>query len=75
LVTHPIILPNAPAIAGLSFRHIRGVQDADAVYAIHLGRQERDQIDPLSTVESLPSRDQVFDTLSRLVADNRQTER
>ena len=28
----PIILANAPAIAGLSFRHILGEQDADALY-------------------------------------------
>ena len=27
----PIILADAPAIAGLSFRHVRGVKDADAL--------------------------------------------
>ena len=71
MVTDSIILPDAPAIAGLSFRHIRGVQDADAVYAIHLGRKEHDQVDPLSTLESLPSREQILATFSQMVAENR----
>jgi hypothetical protein len=59
-------------MAGLTFRHIHGEQDADAVCAIHMGRKERDQIDPLSTVESLPSRDQVLATLSPVVKENHQ---
>jgi len=72
LIADPIILPDAPAIAGLSFRHLRGVQDADAVCAIHLGRKDHDQIDPLSTVGSLPSRDQILATLTQVIAENQQ---
>jgi mycothiol synthase len=72
MATDSIFLPDAPAIAGLSFRHIRGAQDAEAVYAIHMGRKECDQIDPLSTVESLPSRDQILTTLSQVAQENHQ---
>ena len=66
----PIILANAPAIAGLSFRPVRGEQDADALHAIHVGRKDHDGVDPLSTMESLPSRDQVLASLSKAVAEN-----
>ena len=66
----PIILADAPAIAGLIFRPLRGVEDADALHAIHVGRKDHDGVDPLSTMESLPSRDQVLASLSKAVVEN-----
>ena len=68
----PIILADAPAIAGLSFRHIHGVEDADALHAIHVGRKDHDRVDLLSTMEGLPSRDQVLASLSKAISENRQ---
>ena len=38
-MTDSILVPDAPAIAGLSFRHIRGVQDADALLCRACGAQ------------------------------------
>ena len=72
MITNSILIPDAPAIAGLSFRHIRGVKDADALHAVHVGRKDHDEVDPLSSVESVPSRDQVIESLSKAVAENRQ---
>lgn len=68
----PIHIPDAPAIAGLSFRPIRGAEDADALHAIHVGRMARDEVDPLSTLESPPSREQLQASLSQVVAENQQ---
>ena len=62
--------PDAPAVAGLSFRLLCGEQDADALYAVRVGCSARDQIDPLSTLEGLPSREQIAEMLSHAVAEN-----
>jgi len=61
-------LPDAPAIAGLSFRPIRGEEDADALYAVHVGRMVRDEVDPLSTFKDFPSREHLHVSLSKAVA-------
>ena len=64
----PIILSDAPDIAGLSFRSIRGEQDAEALHAVHEGRMARDGADPLSNSEDLPSVERLCESLSRAVA-------
>ena len=64
----PIILPDAPGIAGLSLRSIRGEQDAEALHAVHEGRMARDGVDPLSNSEDLPSVERLCESLSRAVA-------
>jgi hypothetical protein len=51
-----ILLPDTPAVAGLSFRNPFGEQDAEALVAVHAGRAERDAVDPLSSLESFPTR-------------------
>ena len=70
--TDAIILPDAPAVAGLSFRPIRGEQDAEALYAVHAGRLAHDQVDPFSSFEDLPSREGLGAELSQALAEGRQ---
>ena len=41
-------------IDGLSFRPIRGPQDAVDLVAVHLDRKDHDQVDPLSTSRASP---------------------
>ena len=65
-------LPNAPAIAGQSFRYILGEEDAAALHAVHAGRMAHDQVDSLSTSEDAPSLEQLRASLSRAVAANQQ---
>jgi len=65
-------LPDAPAIAGLSFRSIRGEEDAAALHAVHVGRMARDAVDPLSTFEGWPSCEHLQDSLSKAVAGSQQ---
>lgn len=67
-----VYLPDAPAIAGLIFRPLCGEQDADALYAVRVGCMAHDEIDPLSTLEGLPSRDQILSMLSNAVAESQQ---
>jgi len=64
---------DAPDIASLGFRHVRGEGDADALYAVHLGRMTHDEIDPSSNFEDVPgSRERLRTSLSKAVAENRQ---
>ncbi len=58
-------IPDAPALAGLSFRHATGPQDAEALYAVHVGRRAHDQVDPLCASESWPSRERLQSELAR----------
>jgi ribosomal protein S18 acetylase RimI-like enzyme len=67
-MTDTIHLPDAPAIAGLAFRPLRGLEDAAALYAIHQTRRIHDEVDPLSTLESVPTLEQVRTILSDAVA-------
>ncbi len=64
-----ILLPDMPAMDGLSFRHITGEADADAIYAIHAGRVARDEVDLFSSYEDFPSREALRRGLARLVAE------
>jgi len=66
--------PLTAGVPGLSFRPIRGEQDADALYAVHAGRMAHDQIDPFSSFEDVPSREGLSASLSRAVAEGRQGE-
>jgi GNAT superfamily N-acetyltransferase len=52
-------LIDAPAIPGLVFRGFRDASDSDLIAAIHAGRREHDQVDPLSPVERVPAADEV----------------
>jgi mycothiol synthase len=70
--TGPILPPDMPAIEGLTFRSIRGEEDADAVYALRAGCVERDQVDLLSASEGLPSREEMRASLAELMAAQRQ---
>jgi mycothiol synthase len=55
--THPILLPDIPAVDGLCFRNPIGEQDAEALAAVHAGRAVRDAVDPSSTKEGIPDSD------------------
>jgi ribosomal protein S18 acetylase RimI-like enzyme len=58
-------------INGLRFRPIRGEKDAPDLVAIHLDRKERDQVDPLSTLESIPSLESMQRSLTHAMAKAR----
>jgi len=68
----PIILADAPAIAGLSLRHVCGIQDADALYAVQVGRMAHDKIDLFCASEGFPTRDSLHAELAQAVAESRQ---
>jgi ribosomal protein S18 acetylase RimI-like enzyme len=57
--TDQILLPDLPAVDGLSFRHPYGEQDANALAAVHAGRAARDTVDPFSILESLPTDEEI----------------
>ena len=65
-MTH--ILPDAPAIAGLTFGPLRGEEDAAALYAVHAGRASQDGIDPFCTFEDFPSYEDVRVSLAEATA-------
>lgn len=67
-----VILHDAPAIAGLNFRPIRGEEDAAALHAIHMGRMAHDEVDPLSASEDLPSHEHLRASLAKAVAGRQQ---
>ena len=67
----PIMLADAPAIAGLSFRHVRGVKDADALYAVQVGRMAHDKMDLFCASEGFPTRDSLHAELAQAVAESR----
>ncbi len=70
--TDTIVLHDAPELPGLSFRRIRGEQDAEALHAVHSGRMAHDQVDPVSRFEDLPSCEGLRESLSQAVAEGRQ---
>jgi mycothiol synthase len=59
-------------INGLRFRPIQGEIDASDLVAIHLDRKDRDQVDPLSTLESIPSLESMQRSLSDTIAKGQQ---
>jgi ribosomal protein S18 acetylase RimI-like enzyme len=70
-----ILIPDTPTISDLSFRHILGEQDADAIYALRAACVERDHVDRLSSSEGLPSRDEMRDALKHVVDAQQQQQR
>jgi mycothiol synthase len=70
--TTRIIIPDRPDIEGLYFRSIRGEEDADALYAIHVGCVTHDKIDLLSKIEYLPGLDRLRDGLLQIIAAGEQ---
>lgn len=52
------------AIAGMTFRRLRGAEDYPRLAAVHAGCREVDQIDPLSAVESIPAAAEIADNLA-----------
>jgi ribosomal protein S18 acetylase RimI-like enzyme len=67
-----ISLPAAPAVPGLSFRPLHGEEDAAALSAVHTGRQERDAVDPLSTLEWVPQPDDLRPGLAGVIEAGQQ---
>ncbi|HEY7022045.1 MAG TPA: GNAT family N-acetyltransferase [Ktedonobacterales bacterium] len=54
-----IILPGAPAIPSLIFRHARIPDDLPGLVAVHEGSAQADGVDPLSSMESIPTLDEL----------------
>ena len=65
-MTDSYILSDAPSIPGLRFRPLAGVADADDLLAIHDARAGRDGIDPLSTTESVLTREDIVRSLEAM---------
>jgi ribosomal protein S18 acetylase RimI-like enzyme len=65
-MSDPYDIPHRSHIPGLRFRPFAGVSDADALHAIHLGRAARDGVDPLSSTESLGTRDEFVESLAAM---------
>ena len=67
-----IILHDMPAVEGLCSRSPGGDQDvgaeANAIAAVHTGRAERDAVDPLSTLESIPTAAEIRAALAQAAA-------
>lgn len=61
-------LPDAPDIPGLRFRPFAGVDDAGALHAIFSACAAADGADPLSSVESIWSREQFAESLAAMTA-------
>jgi len=56
----------------VSFRSIRGEEDAAALHNVHVGRMAHDEVDPLSTSEDFPSREHLHALLSKAAAGSQQ---
>jgi mycothiol synthase len=54
-----IVLPNAPTISGLAFRHARIPDDLPGLTAVHKGSTQADGVDPRSSMESVPTLDEL----------------
>lgn len=67
-MSDPYTLPDAPAIPGLRFRPLAGPSDADGLFEIHRLRAERDDVDPLSSVERPVTREGLVASLAALTA-------
>lgn len=67
-----IVLPEMPAIAGLHLRPIRGEEDAEALCAVHAGRSAHDAVDPISTFEDSPGRDELRTALLEAISAGQQ---
>jgi mycothiol synthase len=54
-----IVLPDAPTNPGLVFRHARVPDDLPGLVAVHEGSAQADGVDPLSSMESIPTLDEL----------------
>lgn len=70
--TIQMITPNIPGIEGLKIRSIRGEEDAEALYAVHVGRIDRDQVDLSLHREDMPSMERLRRFIAQAVTDNEQ---
>lgn len=53
------ILPETPALPGLSFRYVASFEDYVGMAEVHAGSYHHDQIDPHSSRESIPDEAQL----------------
>ena len=51
-----ITIPNAPAVAGLTFRHFRGESDCPHILRVLLASEQADQIERTDTLEEIAGR-------------------
>lgn len=65
---------NLPTLPQVSFRFIAGAQDAEALFAVHQARIERDAVDSASDFEDFPSLNGLRRILSEAAAEGRQDE-
>jgi len=70
--TIQVIIPDALNIEGLSFRSIKGEEDAVALYAVHTGRIAHDKVDLSLHHEDMPSLDRLRSYLSQAMAAKEQ---
>src|SRR5437868_3020695 len=59
-----IIVPNAPQINGLTFRHFRGEDDYPKMAEVRRKSKGHDQVDPLSTLESVASTEEIKESIT-----------
>jgi len=74
LAVNPVLVPGLPANNGLRFRSFIGGEDAEARYAVLAGRVARDDVDPWSSSEDFPSRDELRATLSQAASAGLQNQ-
>ena len=67
-----VVIPDIPNIEGFSFRSIKGVEDADALYAVHTGRIAYDKVDLSLHHEDMPSLEKLRSFLSQSVTAKEQ---
>jgi ribosomal protein S18 acetylase RimI-like enzyme len=72
MLTELFTLPDAPAIAGLSFRHIRGAEDAKALHTVQFESVAHDAVDYPAVLEDVPGSEQMSGWLSDAVTEGRQ---
>lgn len=56
----------------MELRPIRGIEDAEALYAVHMGRAARDGIEPTSPFEDFPSLEDLREALTEAVEAGQQ---
>ncbi len=66
------MMGSVPAIPGLTFRHIRGAEDAAALHAVHVGRAADDRLDPFCSSEAFPSQEALAASLASAAEAGRE---
>lgn len=70
-----ITVLNPPLIEGLTFRCLRGTEDADAVFELRSACLERDQVDLLSASEGMPTYEEFHRSFCEAIAGGLQNRR